>query len=379
MPSPKRMTRNALAALASTAVDLSGNDPPKEFRIFKAGVIETTKGPFVFDAEAAASVMDAYERHGVDLVIDYDHHSLSTSQGVKAVAAGWFGLEMRDGDLWAANVRWNPPAIEHFAKGEYRYFSPAFDYARDSLRITNLINNALTNTPAMDGIEALIAASATTEDSMDPELKKALDRITALEATVSEKDRQIIALQGQTATAALSAVVGLAATAGDTEVRSAVTGLASFRRQVLTVLEKADDASAIGALAALKQQAGEAAALSAKIIEVEMTAKAGDFKSYLDELSVKGKDGKFLEPEPRKVVENLAVNIVGGGKLTDAGIAAGKAAALSMLSGRTAGQHTALAGGLGLSAETERMLRLQGADPVKFAEFEQKRLAAGGR
>jgi len=380
MPSPKRMTKNALAALASTAVDLSGNDPPKEFRIFEGGVVKTTKGEFLFDAQAAESVMAAYRQHGVDLTIDYDHHSLSTAQGVKAISAGWFQLELRDGDLWAANVRWNPPAVEHFAKGEYRYFSPLFDYERASLRITNLINNALTNTPAMDGIEALIAASATTGDSTmnEEEIKKLLAKVAALETSVSDKDRQIATLQGQTATAALATTVGLATTAKDGDVQAAVTGLVRFQASVLEVLEKKDPATALGALTALKEKAGEVAALQTKVKEAEIAALSAEWKGYLDELGTKGKDGKYLEPSKRTAAEKLALTI-GGGELTRKGIDGAKEYAVEMLSGRTGGTHTQMPGALGLSPELNKMLEVQGVDPKLFSDFEAKRLAAGGR
>lgn len=384
MPTPKRMTKNALAALASTAVDLFGGGddrkPKTEFLIFKAGIVKTTKGEFLFDEAAAESVMAAYRQHGVDLTVDYDHHTLSTSQGVKALSAGWFQLELRDGDLWAANVRWNPPAVEHFANGEYRYFSPLFDYERGSLRITNLINNALTNTPAMDGIEALIAASATTGDGTmnEEEIKKLQAKVAALETSVSDKDRQIATLQGQTATAALATTVGLAATAKDVEVQSAVVGLARFQATVLEVLEKKDPATALGALTALKEKAGEVATLQAKVKEAEIAALSAEWKGYLDELGTKGKDGKFLEPSKRTAAEKLALTI-GGGELTRKGIDGAKEYAVEMLSGRTGGTHTQLPGALGLDPAVIKMLEVQGVDPKAFTEFEQKRLAAGGR
>jgi phage I-like protein len=154
-----------IAALTSAAaVDIfQGNAervPPKEFRIFPAGIVSTMKGDFLFDEAAANAVMASYRQHAVDLTIDYDHHTLSAPMGVKAVSAGWFHLAVRNGELWATDVNWTLPAAQYLARGEYRYFSPLFDYERGSNRITNLINNALTNTPAMDGIEALVAASA---------------------------------------------------------------------------------------------------------------------------------------------------------------------------------------------------------------------------
>jgi phage I-like protein len=380
-----KLSQTAVAALGAYSVDLfQGNEkkePPKEFRIFPAGIIKTRKGDFLFDEQASAALMDAYEDHGVDLTVDYDHHTLYTSSGVKAISAGWFHLALRDGELWATDVNWNPPAVEHFAKGEYRYFSPLFDFERSSLRITNLINNALTNTPAMDGIEALIAASATaTGDAAmnEEEIKKLLAKVTALETASTEKDRQIAALQGQTVTAALATTVGLAATAKDGDVQATVTGLVRFQAQVMEVLEKKDPATAIGALSALKEKAAEVATLQGKVKDAEIAALSAEWKGYLDELGTKGKDGKYLEPSKRTAAEKLALTI-GGGELTRKGIDGAREYAVEMLSSRTAGTHTALPGALGLDPTVIKMLEVQGVDPKAFTEFEAKRLAAGGR
>ena len=134
----------------------------------------------------------------------------------------------------------------------------------------------------------------------EEEIKKLQAQVASLETAVKAKDQQIAALEGKTITVALATTVGLAATAADTEVRTAVTGLASFRKQVLDVLEKKDEATAIGALSALKEKANEAAALTAKIAEIETAALTAEWKTYLDGLSTVGKDGKFLEPAKRE-------------------------------------------------------------------------------
>jgi hypothetical protein len=150
-------------AIAAMHVDVAspGRRPPSEFKIFPMGVVKSLKGEFLFDAAAARMVMAAAQEHGVDFTVDYDHHTLHTSKGVQAISAGWFGLDLRADGLYAVNVRWTDKAAQHLRKGEYRYFSPLFNFDDSSGRITSLINNALTNTPAIDGLEALVAASAT--------------------------------------------------------------------------------------------------------------------------------------------------------------------------------------------------------------------------
>lgn len=148
-------------SVAALHIDVAPErQPPTEFRIFRRGLNSSVKGDFLFDDQAAALTMGAFEEHRVDLTIDFDHHTLAAGSGVKAVSAGWFGLELRDGELWATNVRWTDEGAADLRAGRYRYFSPLFDFEADTGRIKKLINNALTNTPALYDIEALVAASS---------------------------------------------------------------------------------------------------------------------------------------------------------------------------------------------------------------------------
>lgn len=144
------------------SLDLSTNEPPTEFRIFTAGQVETSKGTFTFDDAAAKSVMADYVAHGIDLMLDYDHASLSAltlDPAQTGKAAGWFNLELRDGELWAVNVRWTPPADAALRRKEWRFMSPAFQ-TDDAGHITSLLNVAITNIPATRRLEPLMAASA---------------------------------------------------------------------------------------------------------------------------------------------------------------------------------------------------------------------------
>ena len=165
---------------------MTGDEPPSEFRVFTAGEVDTVKGRFVFDEAAAQAVLSEYQRHGIDLMIDYDHASIGDSKADPALAgraAGWFGLELRNGELWAVNVRWTPAAAAALKAKEWRFMSPAF--ALDGDRISSLLNVAITNLPATRQLEPLMAASVTApgENCMNPELvKKALDALAAGDA-----------------------------------------------------------------------------------------------------------------------------------------------------------------------------------------------------
>lgn len=128
--------------------------PPTEFRIFAAGVNESSNGPALFDAAAAARVMATYEQQGVRLMIDLEHGALD---GSDRDARGWFDLELRGGELWAANVVWTPDGARRISEGTQRYISPAFD---DTEAMAWLINVALVAMPATYGAAPLVAWSA---------------------------------------------------------------------------------------------------------------------------------------------------------------------------------------------------------------------------
>src|SRR6478736_425468 len=143
------------------AITLSQSTPPSEFRIFARGANATQKGMFNFDAAAAKSVLAAYARQGVDLPIDLEHLSVSGSSRADALdARGWFKLAVRNGELWAVNVRWTPDGLARLSSKTQRYISPCF-LVDKSGRPIQLVNAALVAMPAVYGASALVAASRT--------------------------------------------------------------------------------------------------------------------------------------------------------------------------------------------------------------------------
>jgi phage I-like protein len=168
--------------VTSLSIVLSGDEPPSEFRLFTAGKVETTKGEFIFDEAAAQAVMAEYQKHGIDLMVDYDHASLaslSLDPATAGKAAGWFCLEVRAGELWAVNVRWTEPAAQALRAKEWRFMSPAFSTDEEG-RITSVMNVAITNLPATRNLDPLMAASAAGKSMLDASLiSKALEAIAA--------------------------------------------------------------------------------------------------------------------------------------------------------------------------------------------------------
>jgi phage I-like protein len=146
----------------------AGDTPPTEFRLFRKGDNATEKGTFLFDDKAATLVMERYQKRGTRCFLDYNHASLDqkpVDPKESAKSAGWFDLEVRDGELWATNINWTPPALVAFNNKEFAYFSPAFSTDKTK-RIVDFVNCALTNLPASHDIPQLVAADRRTNLSV---------------------------------------------------------------------------------------------------------------------------------------------------------------------------------------------------------------------
>lgn len=182
-----RVTRRLSIALSLGLND----DPPTEFRLFVSGWNKTENGTFLFDQEAAAAVMAAHQKWGVDVAIDLEHGMLEgpSADPTSRDARGWCQLELRaDGSLWAVNVRWTPDGAARLADKRQRYVSPAFEVDRETKRVTKIINVAITSIPATHRTPALVAASVGA--CMDPKaVQEALD---ALIAGDSEKCAELL-------------------------------------------------------------------------------------------------------------------------------------------------------------------------------------------
>jgi len=150
---------------------------PTQFRIFKAGLNETTKGPLLFDEQAAVAVMDRYRREGVDLIVDLNHDSISeeakAARSDASDARGWYQLELRGGELWAVNVRWTPDGERRLRERTQRYISPVALAHKETKRVVYLANVAMVAMPATLGAEPLVAASKDAPTSLPGNFKDA--------------------------------------------------------------------------------------------------------------------------------------------------------------------------------------------------------------
>ncbi len=113
-------------------------------------------------AERGRQIALALNNRNIDMVIDYEHGTLkSQADGKPAPASGWIkSFEYVDGvGLCSSDFKWTAQAQGFIDAEEYRYISPVFSYTPNG-DITSLLCVAITNTPNLDELPALLAAAA---------------------------------------------------------------------------------------------------------------------------------------------------------------------------------------------------------------------------
>ncbi|SDX88506.1 phage protease [Nitrosomonas halophila] len=227
----KHFFQNQPAAAVGIAACAISVTAANEIQLLPAGQFRATDGRphdvphWQIDAERAARIIDEFLTRKNRTVVDYEHQTLLTAQnGQPAPAAAWFSqIEWRDSGLYAIDVEWTARASQMIESGEYRYISPVFTYDKQTGAVKRLLNAALTNNPALDGMDAVAASqinllypdkesltmnelleqlrwllnlpvTATTEEVV-AELQKAIDQLKAsAPAVASRADFHLVAL-----------------------------------------------------------------------------------------------------------------------------------------------------------------------------------------
>lgn len=185
--------RRPFSFLTCTVLSSAGGAPVEEFLLIPFGEVRVERpaagDSFVFTRRHAESAKRWFDTMGRRLAIDYEHQSFdrfnTRADGLRP-AAGWIGgLEIREDGLWAIEVTWTERAAELLRAGEYRYFSPVILWTdEDRGDVAALGPVALTNDPAMRGVQPLAAArrndGADLEDGPERDVLRAdADRVLA--------------------------------------------------------------------------------------------------------------------------------------------------------------------------------------------------------
>ena len=196
------------------------NGVPVEWTLFSVGANafcqEGSDGAVNLTAQDMQQIISYHRKKGELIPIDSEHFlyhlsqqkNLSESETLKmfpgGVAALGFGtLALDDGDL-RFKVKWLPAAYDMLKEKIYKYFSPVLRGLSDgNLRITSV---AMTNTPAINNLDALAASANKLSDLPDrsdktgkgsfmTKLEKALLRLTGRDTIALEAEGEEIAVE----------------------------------------------------------------------------------------------------------------------------------------------------------------------------------------
>ena len=267
-----------LEASHAVQVPESQGEAPAWIHILPAGefVGRDGRGPYTLgDAHAVIAATIAFAK-GADLVVDYEHQTLTAKDHSGPVpAAGWMKeFEARGDGIWA-RVDWTSAAASALQAREYRYFSPVFDYDARTGEVCRIRIGALTNIPNLQ----LQAAASRQGDLMD-ELMERLCYLLNLPLTTTKEEMkaQLDKLKGlldQTAaTAAASAdlakAVGLEAGAALPAIATAVQSRLAQAPDPSQYVPKAQYDQVAHSLASLQTEQKQAE--TARLVQEAMTA-----------------------------------------------------------------------------------------------------------
>jgi phage I-like protein len=255
------------------------NGVPSEVQVIPYGRHETEKGVFVLDGESMSKVVEEFNSRRNDMVIDYEHQTLS---GAEAPAAGWIkGLINKGSDGIWASVEWTPRALRYLRGREYRYLSPVFVKRALDNMVVRLVNTALTNQPAIDGMVPVVnrALPGAIKGASCPIKKRKEDRMKKLfEALGLREDI------GEEQT--LKAVQAMKL---ENEALKARSATAAKVVDALGLDKGATPSEVLGTIEAMKQGSAQAEALGRKAAELEARLREGEAGELVAEAMKEGK------------------------------------------------------------------------------------------
>jgi len=359
--------QHASVAVAACAFAIPAPNAERlvEVQVTPAGVFRPRDGRSLpmsgwrIDRAIARRVIDRFAANATPLVVDYEHQTLlNESNGQPAPAAGFFrSLEWRDGVGLFATVELTARAAEFVRADEYRYFSPVFSFDPHTGAVLALQMGALTNNPALDGMQPLALRAAARfgldinqETPMDliAEIRKLLGlSADATDAAIIESLRSKLGADpaAADAVAQLRSELGVAADAGTAAVIAACRALKT---------STAPDPSQFVPIDAMQEMRAQLAALTAQTRSREV-----------EDLVVPAlADGHLLPLQAAWARDLGASNIA---KLKSY---LGTVQPFAALAGSQTGGNPpdGAADGSGLTADEIAVCTATGVDPVSFAK-----------
>lgn len=309
------------------------------------------------DAQIAERVIERFRASATPLVLDYEHQTLNTeTNGQPAPAAGFFrDLTYRAGQGLFATIELTARAAAFVRAGEYRYFSPVFSFDPETGAVVKLEMGALTNNPALDGMQPLaLRAAARFGLTLNPETH--MDLIA-----------EIRALLGLPDTATDADILDAIKAAGD---KSAPAEVAALRAE-LGVAANADTATVIAACRALKTGTPDPARYAPVAVVEEMRTQVAALTARVQQRDLADliepaiADGRLIGDEQIAWARSLGASNIASLK---AYLATAKPIA-ALKSGQTGGRPpTGSDDSTALTAEELAVCKATGIDPESFVK-----------
>lgn len=264
-------------------------------QLFPAGQFDAPRGamagsgPWLLDETAATALINRVQQRDNDIVIDYEHQTLSSvNNGKPAPAAGWLkpaNLHWAAGKgLIASNPDWTDKAKSHIDADEYRYLSPVFSYDKKTGRVLDLLHVALTNNPAIDGMEDVVLAAAKFLPNQQED------------TSMNDEERKALAKQ-----------LGLSADATVEKVMAACSALTTANTELTQQLADKDEAIAAASAATPETAMTAITGLQAEIAALTSQVNDGQVDELIAAAKSQGKIMPALEPWLREMAKNQGV------------------------------------------------------------------------
>jgi phage I-like protein len=272
-----------------------------------------------------AAMTNNFDWLGRDLVIDYEHQTLT---GDQAPAAGWIKRLINKGKegLWAV-VEWTDQALKYLRNKEYRFLSPVFTLdgidPKSGRKVgAMLLNAALTNQPFFSELKPIVSTSKSTDRNVGPSgtadknvgptaifltqeestMKKVIAKLIATFklAEAATEDEVLAKLEQHLTTsqqiiagrAEVIGVLGLKAEATDADLKAAVVVAKGNIAELARALELKPEATVEEIKAAIvvaKAGAGQLPQMAARVQALEAKDFEREFNRIIDGAFIAGK------------------------------------------------------------------------------------------
>lgn len=315
-------------------VDIEG--VPEEIKILPLGHVHSQKGDFDVDDESVEMIRKQFKNRKLDLVIDYEHQTL---KDVQAPAGGWIQDIYKGDDAIVAKVKWTDRAKEYIRNREYRYLSPVVMVRKSDRKAAALHSAALTNTPAIDGMFALVnsidisnleekkedtqmdlkklaALLGLPETATEEDVEKALAKAKAsLEANKGDEGKSDGEGSGETVPVANSVVLSLLGLEADAKTEDVATAIMTLKAgtgndEMLALKEELEERNAEDMVQMALKEGKITAAQKGWAKKYALSDKKG-FKSFIEKAPIVVPQGKMeLKDAPAEGKQDYDMEIL---------------------------------------------------------------------